>query len=491
MLAGGCGSNKTTGVVEELQPDASSVATDASTNESPEASSGSLASSGTDSGAPSGVDSGAASDGGSTGAECPTKSTSSTAQPMPVISRGVPAYASSAQSQGSAADGNSADYEVYWQSASQPISSAAPAWLAYDLSSVPVCQRGKVLVSWYQPVGYDAFDPYDFTIPTSYDPAMDSTGNGQYGLPMNYVLEGNAAPGGGSAPASGWVALLPSAVANNVYHARTHLVDLTGYDWIRMRVTAVTDSATTPETPVSSPSQDVAFKLDVQDASLGADDSWLFLGDSITSHCMSNVEGGTNGADKTFSELVNASKASFFPAVVNGGMGGSKTITNPAPQVAGDAVNSIDAWLAMFPGKFVGLSWGTNDVNGDAWGIDPSIAAYKTLVNKVIAAGKVPVVPHMPWAPASGVSGATDASSGAPYAPMSPGAAYNAQIDSQIYTIAGVVRGPDLWSVFENQDVLVPRIRRTCTRTTRASRCTGRPGPPRCCRPCIRTEAIG
>jgi hypothetical protein len=370
---------------------------------------------------------------------------------MPVISRGVPAFASSAQQTGPAADGQSSDYNAFWQSSAQPISSGAPAWLAYDLSAVPTCQRGKVLVSWYQPVAYDAFDPYDFTIDTSNVPAIDSTGNGQYGLPMNYTLEGNPAPGGSQAPTSGWAALLPSGVTDNVYHGRAHLVDLTGYNWLRMSVTAVTDSASTPGKPVSASNQDVAVKLDVQDASLGVADSWLFLGDSITSHCMSNNEGGTNNADQSFPELVHAALPAFFPAAINGGMGGSKTITNPSPQVAGDAVNSIDTWLALFPGKFVGLSWGTNDCGGNSWGIDPSIAAYKTVVNKVIAAGKVPVVPHMPWAPSSGISAATDPSSGAPYAPLSPGAAYNAQIDSQIYTIPNVVRGPDLWAVFENK----------------------------------------
>jgi hypothetical protein len=311
-----------------------------------------------------------------------------------------------------------------------------------------------VLVSWYQPVTFDAFDPYDFTISTSYVSAVKSTGNGKYGLPMNYALEGNAAAGGSSPPGSGWVELLPSGVTNNVYHGRAHLVDLTGYNWIRMIVTAVTDSSSAPEMPIASSKQDVAVKLDVQDASLGVADSWLFLGDSITSHCMSNDDGGPNSEYTSFPELVHAALPAFSPAAINGGMGGSKTITNPAPQVAGDAVNSIDAWLALFPGKFVGLSWGTNDCTGDPWGIAPSIAAYKTLVGKVIAAGKVPVVPHMPWAPNSGVSGATDPSTGAPYAPLSPGAAYNAQIDSQIYTLPGVVRGPDLWAVFENQPSL-------------------------------------
>jgi hypothetical protein len=377
---------------------------------------------------------------------------------MPVISRNAPAFSSSAQSARPAASANSSNYNAYWESKAQPISSTSPAWIAYDLSALPVCQRGQTLVSWYQPVAYDAFDPFDFTIPTSYVPTIGSTGNGQYGLPMNYALEGNAAPGGSAAPpASGWVLLLPKPVSGNVYHARSHAVNMSGYNWLRMTVTAVTSRTSAPETPTVATNRDVAIRLQVQDASLGYGDAWMFLGDSITSHCMSDNDGvdPDGGASfLSFPELVHAGAPAFFPAVINGGMGGSKTITNPPPQIAGDALNSIDTWLALFPGKFVGLSWGTNDCGGASWGIDPSIAAYKTLVNKVIAAGKVPVVPHIPWSPSSNISGATNPSSGAAYAPLSPGAAYNAQIDSQIYTISGVLRGPDLWAVFENQPQL-------------------------------------
>jgi hypothetical protein len=429
-------------------------------------SSGSGSGSGSTAGGSSGSDatdgaaasSGDATTDGSVASNCPTQPTSSMAQPMPVISRNVPAFASSARSGYAVSAANSSNYDAYWESSAQPISSTAPAWIAYDLSGVPTCQRAQALVSWYQPETYDGFDPFDFTIPTSYVAAADVTGDGQYGLPMNYTLEGNAAAGGSSAPpSSGWVALLSSAVTNNVYHARSHSVTLTGYNWLRMTVTEVTSSASAAETPVVATNRDVALKLDVQDASLGFNDSWMFLGDSITSHCMCDNDGVSDAGAPYLSlpELVHASVPNFFPAAINGGMGGAKTVTNPGPQVAGDAVNSIDTWLALFPGKFVGLSFGTNDCAGDSWGIDTSIAAFKTLVNKVLAAGKVPVVPHVPWAPGTaGISDATGVDSGAPYAPLSPGAAYNAQIDSEIYTISGVVRGPDLWSVFENQPQL-------------------------------------
>ena len=71
---------------------------------------------------------------------------------MPVISRGKPAYASSAQEPASHA--NDASYSTYWHS-------NGPAWLAYDLSTVPAANRGQVVVGWYNdPVT----TPYDHTV---------------------------------------------------------------------------------------------------------------------------------------------------------------------------------------------------------------------------------------------------------------------------------------------------------------------------------------
>src|SRR3954468_820836 len=62
--------------------------------------------------------------------------------PMPLISRGVPAYSSS-DSGRPASNANDNDYGTYWRS------SGVPAWLAYDLSGIPATQRGNVLLAWY------------------------------------------------------------------------------------------------------------------------------------------------------------------------------------------------------------------------------------------------------------------------------------------------------------------------------------------------------
>jgi hypothetical protein len=80
---------------------------------------------------------------------------------MPVISRGKPAFASS----GNASGANDSSYSTYWRS-------SGPAWLAYDLSSVPAANRGEVMVGWYNdPIT----TPYDHTV--TGDQAYDNLGN--------------------------------------------------------------------------------------------------------------------------------------------------------------------------------------------------------------------------------------------------------------------------------------------------------------------------
>lgn len=86
-----------------------------------------------------------------------------------LISRGVPAYSSSGYDPASNANDDS--YDTTWRS------QGAPAWLAYDLSSVPAAKRSRVVVVWYNESGN-----YDHTIinyPT-------------YNMPQDYTIDVNA-----------------------------------------------------------------------------------------------------------------------------------------------------------------------------------------------------------------------------------------------------------------------------------------------------------
>jgi len=280
---------------------------------------------------------GASSGGGSAGSGLVTPP-GSTPSPMPVISHGVPAFASNSDSGSPPSNANDVMPDTSW------ASTKLPAWLAYDLSAVPVAQRQEVLIAWY-----DA-SPADY---------INSPPSADMNLAIDYSLEINTAAGGGSAPTSGWTTV--ASITGNNRSTRQRLVALEGANWVRMNVTK------------SSNSRVVQLNLDVHSAPDGASDSWLFMGDSITfmtsTYLFSDIP-----------RLVNQASANRWPALVPAGIGGTNTTT---------ALEVIQDTMSDFPGRFVTLNYGTND-NATEYHMEE-------LVKAVLAAGKVPVVPHMPW----------------------------------------------------------------------------------------------
>jgi hypothetical protein len=278
--------------------------------------------------------------GGSAGMDGLPTPPGSMATAMPIISHGVPAFASSNDPNATPAKANDGNPATSWSS------TATAAWLAYDLSGVPVAERGEVLIAWYDEAAAD----YINTTPT--DPSKH--------LPIDYTLETNMAPGGGNPPTDGWTTV--DTVTGNNRSTRQVLVDIMGANWVRMNITK------------SSDPNIVQVDLDVQSAPDGATDSWLFMGDSITflwsTYAFSDLP-----------ELVNGIDSTRWPAVVPAAIGGTNTTT---------AMAAIQDTMSNYPGRFVVLAYGTND--------HPTEFHMEELVQAVIAAGKVPVVPHMPWA---------------------------------------------------------------------------------------------
>lgn len=297
--------------------------------------------------------------------------------PMPLLSRGAPAYASSGGDPSQSNDDNPA---------SEWSSSSVPAWIAYDLSGAPASQRQKVLVAWYA-IHSGCY-------------VSDSPGPGE-ARPVSYELEVNTAPGGAAPPDGGWTSV--ASFTGDNHCARHHLVDMGGANWIRIRVTESTDPSA------------VGFDFDVHAAAECPSDAWLFMGDSITYMTMTY-------AFSDLPDLVHQAVPSHDPAVLDAAIGGTNT---------GTALDTIDENLAEFPGRFVVLAYGTNDHANDFH--------MEELVQKVVAAGKTPVVPHMPWS-----SGSME------------GMAINAQIDALYAKYPEIVPGPDLWSVFFERTDLIP-----------------------------------
>jgi len=306
---------------------------------------------------------------------------------MPWISHGAPAFASSSAGYQSTPDkANDGDPLTSW------TPSALPAWIAYDLSGVPSSERQGALVVWN---ALHAGGYVNASSPTGAD------------MPTDYVVEINTAPGGTpAAPTTGWTQV--AAVAHNLRGTVETPIALNGAAWVRMSITGATDP---------TPSIDV----DVYSTPGGASDAWLFMGDSITYITMPY-------AWNDLPKLVNAARPDRRPAVVDAAIGGTNTST---------AVLVIDDTMAGFPGRYVVLAYGTNDNVSQG-----ATFQMETLVQHVLAAGKVPVVPHMPWSDSSSV--------------QANGPIINAAIDALYAKYPAILRGPDLWTAFMNRTDLIP-----------------------------------
>jgi len=316
---------------------------------------------------------------------------------MPVISRDRPAYASSETYPATRA--NDADYASVWRSAGYPC------WLAYDLSSVPPVERRQVYSEWSNISTYD------------YDSAVVSAPT--YNLPGDYVIEGNPAPGGGASPRSGWTTLV--AVTGNADHSAAHLLDMTGYTWLRFR-------ATSGSSRNDVQNRDCAMNWDIHDASHGAQDSWMFYGDSITADAMAPVPSppaGSGKAPDTFAKEINAARPGYFPAQQVGGVGGL---------TLEEAVGLIPKWLVRYPGRYVAVSFGANDANEDNFDANAFHDELVHVVKAVVDAGKVPVVPTLV------ASRTADIRRNGPLA--------NAEIARLYGEHREVIPGPDLWALF-------------------------------------------
>lgn len=307
----------------------------------------------------------------------------------PVISRECPAYSST--STGTASSANDNYYFSFWNS-------TAPDYLAYDLSEVPENQRKKVIAVWY-----NATAQFDYTV----------VNGGSSGLPSDYTIEVNAAPGG-TYPEDGWEVV--ETVSGNTLHSRQHVVDMSGYNWIRMNITGND----------GKPGGNTSINMDIHNVSDSISDSWIFYGDSITACGMMNCYG------TGFAELVNQLDSSYFPVQENGGIGGIQSA---------DGAENIERWLSVFPGQYVSIAYGTNDAWGNPSGTEQYYQNTAYMVEKILESGKTPVVPKIPYATDPAVGDNVPA--------------YNAMVEKIYENYPKVVKGPDFETFFyENPDLL-------------------------------------
>jgi lysophospholipase L1-like esterase len=334
---------------------------------------------------------------GSAGAYVPPALT--IARPNPLISRGKMAFASS----GNGAIVVDGTYHNGGWNAGAP-SEAAPAWVAIKLDPGPT----RILVSWDDGGTYD------------YQPLRNNPNARFYGLPGAYRLEVSSDSSNG---ADGAWTIVGAPVTGNVFRTRAHAVDFTGKSWIKMVITAK---------PANGNNVQIS-EIDVHDISATPtgmpDDTWFFMGDSITAFAYQR----SAAQQPSFARGINEAVPAYFPAMINGGVGA---------EFAADALGRLDQVLAVNPEyRFFALGYGTNDCAGNQTNTATFRANMQMLIDRLKAAGRVPILAHIPYA--------SDGSHNT--APM-----FNAVID-ELTRSNGLQIGPDFHKHFmDNPTQLMP-----------------------------------
>jgi len=248
--------------------------------------------------------------------------------PNPIISRGKTVYTSS----------GSAAYLVDNKYNTTSWTVKANSWVAINLGLGPT----KVFFNWNDPAYHWANAmgstncTYSISFPTSYKILVSSNStNGSDG---------------------DWSTVL--SVSSNTVSARGHLIDFTGYSWIKMSI--LQGGGTLDE-------------IEVFDASNGINDVWFFPGTSITANTFKGTPPAINFADR-----ITSSYPSNNPVMIRGGIGCISST---------DFVNNLTKYMTIAKNaKYWAIEMGTND----AWGgSNYNAATFKSNLQKVIDACKV------------------------------------------------------------------------------------------------------
>jgi acyl-CoA thioesterase-1 len=271
--------------------------------------------------------------------------------PNPLISRGKPVFATSlarfAHPQ-AVTDGVYNTFDGTW-SAGAP-SAAQPAIVAIQVGA----GARRVMVEW------SAGGNYNYT-------------DTEYGSPGSYRIETSSDSRDGMDGSWKEAATNPHCTV----HAQAHVIDFVGQSWVRMVITDV---------PPKSPNGVQLDEIDVYDVTVGVSDSWFFFGDSITAGAFNRT---TPSHQPSFAEVVHERYPRFFPAMINGGIGGDR---------AEHAAAHVDAWLALNPDmRFWAIGFGTNDAAGNNSDTSQFRQHLSTVIAKVKAAGHIPIVARIPF----------------------------------------------------------------------------------------------
>jgi acyl-CoA thioesterase I len=225
------------------------------------------------------------------------------------------------------------------------VSRERPAWAAIRLQR----PYARLLLQWSSSHNHDYFEQF-------------------YGAPRDYHIETSADSTDGQDGT--WTAV--ADVRDNPARSRAHAVPFEGQRWVRMVVTRLPDRV----------NQWGLFldEIELFDLSHGGNDTWVFLGDSITAGVFDRADERRPG----FDECVAALHPGYTPAMIDAGLPRLKSW---------EAIDRVDEVLALNPeATVVAITIGSND--GD---LEKLRHALEGIIDKVRAAGKIPLLARIPW----------------------------------------------------------------------------------------------
>lgn len=300
--------------------------------------------------------------------------------PAPLVSRGARVVTSDGSRAGARAlvDGV---YRSDAKWAGGKPTPARPAWAAIEVGRGP----SRLLLSWTSSGNHDYWDQY-------------------YGAPVDYRID--VSPDSKDGRDGAWTTVVE--VTGNPAHARAHSFPFEGMRWVRLVVTRLPD-------PVN-PWGLFIDEIDLHDLSLGGDDIWAFLGDSITAETADRSTPRRPG----FADQIAVRHPGYRPATINVGLTRYRT---------SEALEKLDQLLALNPDAHVwAILLGSNDGTPESVG-----GALRPLLARLRAAGKVPIVARIPY----------QTKYDQDYV-----AAKNAALDAVVRE-AGLAPGPDLYGWFK------------------------------------------
>ncbi len=265
--------------------------------------------------------------------------------PNPIITRGQNIYTSGGeQNDSNLADG---DYGNYW------VPTKMPAWQAFKIKGSP-----KKLLLYFKTFQWGTYEDAQHTLNDYQIQVSDNSTNGIDGTWEDVITKkGNN--------------------KSNVIHT----FDFSGNKWVRLHITKWS----------REDNHGGLSEIDIHDVSNGTEDTYIFLGNSITEFSYFRWK----DRQPDFSTNIQNKFPLYQPAMISAGIGGV---------TASFAADNIDKYLADNPNiHYWCLAYGTNDSWGDTEGKNAEEfgSTMKGLIQKIIAKGKIPIIQKIPYAQGS------------------------------------------------------------------------------------------